>query len=1397
MWKLRRRQLGRALPLTEALESRQLFAGSAGGEPWGLDLAAQFDRLPYLTPDRFTGGQSSYQRSGGNTDWNNYIRVQGNGERVILDEVGPGVLDRMWFTRVPDAARIKMYFDGETTPRVDLPIVDLVRGKDPRFVAPLVGGPDGSSGGYVSYVPQAYRQSLRVTVTGAADLYYNVGYQTLMPGSDVTTWTGAESSTATRDIWNQVSRDPKPAAGNVTATGTVNVSAGASSELVNLTGPRSIASIKLNVPGVAVTPLMGETVTDNGRSHKGYSEFTLALPGGTSPVTLVRRLDFGVGNQKANVLVDGISAGQWFDAGSDQVYHWRDSSFALPLARTAGKTSIRVRVQFVSSDNDWNEFRYTAVANGAAVDTVDVGTAASETSHGYVINTPLFNGTRTFTYPPPAGDAPFTDEGRSHRGTSRFNLTTDPQNRGVLLDRLLDHSIADQKAAVYVNGAYVGDWTNAGSNSVDAWQKSTFYIPETFTSGKSSIAVQVNNLSASTDWSEFSYEARSITGDGEVVTDRFDVGDTASESAHAYQITQPTYFGTRSNTFPHASANAKDILNQTWLRISYDGESAPSVYAPLGSFFGMGEFGVATVRSLPVGIDENQNLYVYFPMPFRKSARVELVNQGTAALNGVRYEVQHNSFTGRFEDVGYFKTFYNPQRPTQLGKDVLILDTAGSGKFVGVTQSMRDRTDAGPLDRWYLEGDERIYVDGSRTPVVQGTGTEDFYDGAFYFDRGPYTNPLSGNTTHITETVGSLTYDSTSVYRFLLHNAVPFQNHIRVSIEHGGTNDTTPDETTLAYYYVVPTDGPRRFGAVLTDSLDVSGAASEAAHHYAIAGQTFSGSRSFTFEGDFDDVAVTDIGRAFNGSSEFDVAIDPNNQGVILRRLLDQGIADQRADIYVDGVRVGTWYKAGANTSHRWAEDDFAIPASLTAGKSSLHVRVQFVSSAVDWNEFAYSVYTLVPVDVTAPEVLQTSFSLKPARELSVTFSEEVIGVDADDLVFTNLGTGSTVKPANVAYDPATHAATWTLPMGIADGRYRAAIAAGKITDRVEAPLSVDYRHELLLSSGTSSADNFQLRRDGGGNVVLVKNGLMSVQPLANLDQVAIDAAGAQDTLEVYGSRNADAAIFEANAIALNGLPPINISGVETIIFDGVGGGDAISIKTGAKVNLPRAQQFESLVIAAGASSKVLPGNEKVLQANTLSVHSQGVLDLTDHDLVVTSGNFGTIWNLVLQGYRDSVDSTATGIVSTTAQTALGHPILAVFDNAKLHAADWPWGSGTTVGASAILGRYALLGDADLNDMVTPDDYGAIDSNLGSHVGTVEETGGMSWFSGDWNFDGKITPDDYLTVDANLGLSIADAEPAAPIAADGAAVPLIAPMAFPISKSVLLTLDERPSEILT
>jgi hypothetical protein len=394
-----------------------------------------------------------------------------------------------------------------------------------------------------------------------------------------------------------------------------------------------------------------------------------------------------------------------------------------------------------------------------------------------------------------------------------------------------------------------------------------------------------------------------------------------------------------------ANTNVADMLTNLWLRIAFDSEKNPSVYAPIGSFFAMGQFAFYPTRSLPVGMDSNNNLYCYFPMPFARRAVIQLISHGASSTTNIHSEIQYQPFTNSFADVGCFKTQFRSEIPTTNGSDIIMLNREGGGHLVGIVMSMM-----GPRNRGFLEGDERIYVDDCQTPSFYGTGTEDFFNGGFYFQNGLFTLPTHGNTADLSDT----NYNYTSAYRFFLSDAIPFRKHIMVGIQHGGADDVSENVWTLAYYYHQP--APR---SVLSDQLNVGDAGSEAAHSYSISNQTWSGTNAYTFEGNFDNVTITNIGRAHEGFTQFTMALQPDNAGAILRRQFDQSITNQSANVYVDGALVGTWYFAGGNPWHCWRDSDFMIPASYTSGKSSIQIKI---FSAGNWTEYYYWLYPLIPV---------------------------------------------------------------------------------------------------------------------------------------------------------------------------------------------------------------------------------------------------------------------------------------------------------------------------------------------------------------------------------------------------------------------------------------------------
>jgi hypothetical protein len=350
-----------------------------------------------------------------------------------------------------------------------------------------------------------------------------------------------------------------------------------------------------------------------------------------------------------------------------------------------------------------------------------------------------------------------------------------------------------------------------------------------------------------------------------------------------------------------------------------------------------------------LGIDGTR-LYCYFPMPFRTAARVELVNTGGSTHSGITYTVRYTPLAVPAEGVGQFHALRRREAHPVAHQDYRFLDTGGGGHVVAVAQTYR----AYSGDQWYMEGDERFYVDNILTPVIHGTGMEDFYNGGWYFFLFDFTKPVHGNPVQIS--TGDARH---SVYRTFLSDLVPFTTHIRAGIEHGGWNQFDVDMESVMCWYQSPQPL-----SVRTDEVDVANATSESAHGYSATGTTWQGTTIRAYEGDEDTVAITDDGRRLasaTGASEFTVSISPaDNAGLLLRRRLDYSYPRQKARVLIDGTPAGTWYDAGSNT---WfADSEFMVPESLTQGKTSATVRIENLSSESPWTEYRYWVDTLLPI---------------------------------------------------------------------------------------------------------------------------------------------------------------------------------------------------------------------------------------------------------------------------------------------------------------------------------------------------------------------------------------------------------------------------------------------------
>jgi hypothetical protein len=169
-------------------------------------------------------------------------------------------------------------------------------------------------------------------------------------------------------------------------------------------------------------------------------------------------------------------------------------------------------------------------------------------------------------------------------------------------------------------------------------------------------------------------------------------------------------------------------------------------------------------------------------MPFRKSARIEIVNQGDKPVNLLYYNIDWVKKDRIPKDTPYFYAQYRQEYPCKHGEDYVLLDTQGKGHYVGTVLAVRTRSPA-----WFGEGDEKIYIDGEAKPSIWGTGTEDYFLSAWGLKKTstPYFGVPYFDQWGI---VGG----HTSAYRWHINDPIVFQKGLKVTFEHWGW--IAPDE---------------------------------------------------------------------------------------------------------------------------------------------------------------------------------------------------------------------------------------------------------------------------------------------------------------------------------------------------------------------------------------------------------------------------------------------------------------------------------------------------------------------------------------------------------------------------------------------------------------------------
>lgn len=235
------------------------------------------------------------------------------------------------------------------------------------------------------------------------------------------------------------------------------------------------------------------------------------------------------------------------------------------------------------------------------------------------------------------------------------------------------------------------------------------------------------------------------------------------------------------------------------LRVYWDNESEPSVEAPLGDFFCCGFAKRAKVLSLPINVNPSGGMNCYFPMPFRGHARVTIENRAPDAQGGFFYTINY-ALTEVPEDEGYFHAQFRRANPLAYGEDFIILDgVRGQGQFVGVYMAWQQNV-AG----WWGEGEIMFFLDGDdEFPTICGTGTEDYFGGAWGFGEN-FSAPFLGYPFGQPDfKVGN----RHGLYRFHVMDPVRFAESMRVTMQAIGWRSEgrylplQDDIASVAYWY--------------------------------------------------------------------------------------------------------------------------------------------------------------------------------------------------------------------------------------------------------------------------------------------------------------------------------------------------------------------------------------------------------------------------------------------------------------------------------------------------------------------------------------------------------------------------------------------------------------------
>ncbi|MBM4456616.1 MAG: DUF2961 domain-containing protein [Chloroflexi bacterium] len=242
------------------------------------------------------------------------------------------------------------------------------------------------------------------------------------------------------------------------------------------------------------------------------------------------------------------------------------------------------------------------------------------------------------------------------------------------------------------------------------------------------------------------------------------------------------------------------------VRIYWDGQEQPSVECPVADFFACGWGQYAQVNSLPVAVNPNRGYNCFWEMPFRKRCLITLENRHTDPIR-FYYQVDY-TLTDVGADLAYFHAQFRRTNPLPYMQPYTILEgVRGKGQYVGTAMSWGVNNNG-----WWGEGEIKFYIDGDRDfPTICGTGTEDYFGGAYNWDVDgqyvPYSTPFMGMHQVIRPDGLYKAQQRFSMYRWHIMDPIRFEEDLSVTIQALGWRDgrrylpLQDDIASVAYWY--------------------------------------------------------------------------------------------------------------------------------------------------------------------------------------------------------------------------------------------------------------------------------------------------------------------------------------------------------------------------------------------------------------------------------------------------------------------------------------------------------------------------------------------------------------------------------------------------------------------